>query len=145
MIFINFNINSKALKIHVSEATKEILDTFGTFRLELRGEIDLKGKGIVTTYFLVGCTEPDPRLFIYHIQWWFFCWIIYSFQTTNSHEILRWQWSSISNFISRYNHQINVPCQNYCIFWCLINMNPNLEYQLYIFLILIMKQKLLMF
>lgn len=53
----------KALKIHVSEATKEILDTFGTFRLELRGEIDLKGKGIVTTYFLVGCTEPDPRFF----------------------------------------------------------------------------------
>lgn len=57
-----------ALKIHVSGATKEILDTFGTFRLELRGEIDLKGKGIVTTYFLVGCTEPDPRYAIFFMQ-----------------------------------------------------------------------------
>jgi hypothetical protein len=31
-----------ALRIHVSPYTKEILDTFGTFELELRGEIELK-------------------------------------------------------------------------------------------------------
>jgi hypothetical protein len=34
------------LKIHVSETTKNILDKFGTFKLELRGEVELKGKGL---------------------------------------------------------------------------------------------------
>ncbi|EAT36610.1 AAEL011318-PA, partial [Aedes aegypti] len=49
------------LKIHVSEAAKQILDKFGTFRLELRGEVELKGKGICTTFWLLECSEPDPR------------------------------------------------------------------------------------
>lgn len=49
------------LKIQVSEATKTIFDKFGTFRLELRGDIELKGKGTVTTYWLCGCSEKDPR------------------------------------------------------------------------------------
>jgi hypothetical protein len=30
------------LKIHVSPATKALLDSFGTFRLELRGDIEMK-------------------------------------------------------------------------------------------------------
>ncbi|XP_059472836.1 atrial natriuretic peptide receptor 1 isoform X3 [Neocloeon triangulifer] len=50
-----------ALRIHVSDATKQILSRFGTFQLELRGEVELKGKGRVTTYWLLGCTEPDLR------------------------------------------------------------------------------------
>lgn len=50
-----------ALRIHVSWATKHILDTFQTFKLELRGDVELKGKGAVVTYWLVGCTEQDPR------------------------------------------------------------------------------------
>lgn len=50
-----------ALRIHVSEATKQILDKFGTFKLELRGEVELKGKGFVTTYWLSGSSDPDPR------------------------------------------------------------------------------------
>ncbi|RZC38689.1 Guanylate cyc and/or HNOBA domain containing protein [Asbolus verrucosus] len=50
-----------ALRIHVSEATKGILDKFGTFRLELRGEVELKGKGFVTTYWLMGSTEPVAK------------------------------------------------------------------------------------
>ncbi|CAG5097745.1 Similar to Npr1: Atrial natriuretic peptide receptor 1 (Rattus norvegicus) [Cotesia congregata] len=50
------------LKIHVSETTKNILDKFGTFELELRGEVELKGKGTVTSFWLNGCTTPDPRL-----------------------------------------------------------------------------------
>ncbi|CAD7015387.1 unnamed protein product [Ceratitis capitata] len=49
------------LKIHVSSAAKIIFDKFGTFEMELRGEVELKGKGTVTTYWLLGCTEPDPR------------------------------------------------------------------------------------
>lgn len=32
-----------ALKIHVSNATKEILDKFGTFQVEFRGDIELRG------------------------------------------------------------------------------------------------------
>ncbi len=31
-----------ALKIHVSSATKEVLDKFNTFELECRGEVDMK-------------------------------------------------------------------------------------------------------
>lgn len=49
------------LKIHVSEVTKSILDSFGTFLLELRGEIEIKGKGKMTSYWLLGTTEQDPR------------------------------------------------------------------------------------
>ncbi|XP_075749885.1 atrial natriuretic peptide receptor 1 [Rhipicephalus microplus] len=48
-----------ALKIHVSSATKTVLDKFKTFQLELRGEVELKGKGMVTTYFLLG-EDPLP-------------------------------------------------------------------------------------
>lgn len=54
-----------ALKIHVSDAARHILDKFGTFRLELRGDVELKGKGVVTTYWLIGCSEPDPRYIMY--------------------------------------------------------------------------------
>ncbi|XP_034940599.1 atrial natriuretic peptide receptor 1-like isoform X1 [Chelonus insularis] len=46
--------NGEALKIHVSPKTKEILDTFGTFELCCRGEVTLKGKGKMTTYWLIG-------------------------------------------------------------------------------------------
>ncbi|XP_026674048.1 atrial natriuretic peptide receptor 1-like isoform X2 [Ceratina calcarata] len=46
--------NGEALKIHVSPTTKEILDTFGTFQLVCRGEVNLKGKGTMTTYWLIG-------------------------------------------------------------------------------------------
>ncbi|PBC26770.1 Atrial natriuretic peptide receptor [Apis cerana cerana] len=49
------------LRIHISDATKCILDKFGTFDLELRGEVELKGKGQVTSHWLKGCSEPDPR------------------------------------------------------------------------------------
>ncbi|KAK0163436.1 hypothetical protein PV327_007117 [Microctonus hyperodae] len=50
------------LRIHVSETTKNILDKFGTFELELRGDVELKGRGTVTSYWLTGCSAPDPRL-----------------------------------------------------------------------------------
>lgn len=53
--------SGEPLKIQVSQATKSIFDKFGTFRLELRGDIELKGKGTVTTYWLCGCTEKDHR------------------------------------------------------------------------------------
>ncbi|XP_046686862.1 atrial natriuretic peptide receptor 1 isoform X1 [Homalodisca vitripennis] len=52
--------NGQALKIHVSPYTKEVLDTFGTFELELRGEVEMKGKGKMTTYWLQGEKKTSP-------------------------------------------------------------------------------------
>uniref|UniRef100_A0A8C1TM95 Guanylate cyclase n=1 Tax=Cyprinus carpio TaxID=7962 RepID=A0A8C1TM95_CYPCA len=42
------------LRIHVSSSTKSLLDTFRTFLCELRGDIHIKGKGWVRTYWLLG-------------------------------------------------------------------------------------------
>ncbi|XP_063152016.1 atrial natriuretic peptide receptor 2 isoform X2 [Candoia aspera] len=46
--------NGQALKIHISSTTKEILDEFGCFELELRGDVEMKGKGKMRTYWLLG-------------------------------------------------------------------------------------------
>uniref|UniRef100_A0A8P4G4H3 Guanylate cyclase n=1 Tax=Dicentrarchus labrax TaxID=13489 RepID=A0A8P4G4H3_DICLA len=46
--------NGEALKIHVSEATRQVLQEFGCFQLKLRGEIEMKGKGQMRTYWLLG-------------------------------------------------------------------------------------------
>jgi atrial natriuretic peptide receptor A len=56
--------NGLPLKIHVSPKTKEALDKFGTFILELRGEVEMKGKGRVTTYWLNGERQDgqDPNI-----------------------------------------------------------------------------------
>ncbi|KAG8179782.1 hypothetical protein JTE90_002822 [Oedothorax gibbosus] len=43
---------SESLKIHVSQQTKTILETFKTFILVPRGEIEVKGKGMMKTYWL---------------------------------------------------------------------------------------------
>lgn len=43
-----------ALKIHLSAATHEVLQDFQCFQLELRGNIHVKGKGEMTTYWLLG-------------------------------------------------------------------------------------------
>ncbi|CAG9860421.1 unnamed protein product [Phyllotreta striolata] len=49
--------SGKPQKIHVSESTKNILESFGTFDLEIRGEVELKGKGTMTSYWLLRSTE----------------------------------------------------------------------------------------
>ncbi|CAG9793297.1 unnamed protein product [Diatraea saccharalis] len=46
--------HGEALKIHVSPKTKEVLDLYDCFELECRGEITMKGKGKMTTYWLIG-------------------------------------------------------------------------------------------
>ncbi|KAI2652670.1 Atrial natriuretic peptide receptor 1 [Labeo rohita] len=43
-----------ALKIHVSEATRAVLQEFNCFQLELRGDVEMKGKGRMRTYWLLG-------------------------------------------------------------------------------------------
>ncbi|XP_052754127.1 atrial natriuretic peptide receptor 2-like [Galleria mellonella] len=45
--------HGEALKIHVSPKTKEILDIYDCFELECRGEISMKGKGKMITYWLI--------------------------------------------------------------------------------------------
>ncbi|KAL2098238.1 hypothetical protein ACEWY4_007445 [Coilia grayii] len=42
------------LKIHISSSTKALLDIFGAFHCELRGDILMKGKGLVRTFWLLG-------------------------------------------------------------------------------------------
>uniref|UniRef100_A0A2M4B9V1 Guanylate cyclase n=2 Tax=Anopheles marajoara TaxID=58244 RepID=A0A2M4B9V1_9DIPT len=46
--------NGEALKIHVSQTTKTLLDCFGTFDLTERGLVPMKGKGEMLTYWLNG-------------------------------------------------------------------------------------------
>ncbi|XP_070537461.1 atrial natriuretic peptide receptor 1-like [Ptychodera flava] len=45
--------NGVALKIHISSQTVEILEDIGGFRVQIRGEIEIKGKGIIKTYWLL--------------------------------------------------------------------------------------------
>ncbi|KAL1486548.1 hypothetical protein MTO96_031337 [Rhipicephalus appendiculatus] len=49
------------LKIHVSSKAKELLDKFGNFELTLRGEVQVKGKGLMTTYWLEGERNREPE------------------------------------------------------------------------------------
>ncbi|KAM8840640.1 atrial natriuretic peptide receptor 1 isoform 3-T3 [Spinachia spinachia] len=49
--------NGEALRIHVSEATCEVLQEFNCFQLEYRGEIKMKGKGSMKTFWLLGEEE----------------------------------------------------------------------------------------
>ncbi|KAG9465536.1 hypothetical protein GDO78_018130 [Eleutherodactylus coqui] len=51
--------NGEALKIHISSATKEVLDEFVCFQLELRGDIEMKGKGKMRTFWLLGEITDD--------------------------------------------------------------------------------------
>uniref|UniRef100_A0A8C6Q0J9 Guanylate cyclase n=1 Tax=Nothobranchius furzeri TaxID=105023 RepID=A0A8C6Q0J9_NOTFU len=45
--------NSLPLKIHISQSTADILVQEGSFELEERGEIEMKGKGLQKTYWLL--------------------------------------------------------------------------------------------
>ncbi|KAK7465933.1 hypothetical protein BaRGS_00037511 [Batillaria attramentaria] len=46
--------NGLPLRIHVSSTCKSVLDRFGVFELESRGEVEMKGKGSMHTYWLLG-------------------------------------------------------------------------------------------
>ncbi|XP_060072435.1 atrial natriuretic peptide receptor 2-like [Ylistrum balloti] len=49
-----------ALKIHISEATKKAMDDTGLFNVECRGQINIKGKGAMTTYWLLEEVSTIP-------------------------------------------------------------------------------------
>ncbi|KAJ6216007.1 hypothetical protein RDWZM_010507 [Blomia tropicalis] len=56
--------HGEANKIHISDTTKHILDKFGTFHITMRGDIYLKGKGVVRTYWL----ESESSNFLHHYR-----------------------------------------------------------------------------
>nr|XP_027213711.1 LOW QUALITY PROTEIN: uncharacterized protein LOC113806741 [Penaeus vannamei] len=50
-------------KIHISQDTKDCLDRVGGFIVKLRGELEIKGRGVMDTYWLTGKhgVLPDRR------------------------------------------------------------------------------------
>ena len=47
------------LRIHASDSCKNLLDQLGGYNLEERGEVSVKGKGTMLTYWLLG---EDPAM-----------------------------------------------------------------------------------
>uniref|UniRef100_A0A7E5A0S1 guanylate cyclase n=1 Tax=Panagrellus redivivus TaxID=6233 RepID=A0A7E5A0S1_PANRE len=54
--------NGKPGRVHISGSTKHYLtEVIGGYRVESRGEVIIKGKGVMETYFLLTDDEPDPK------------------------------------------------------------------------------------
>eukprot|EP00057_Strongylocentrotus_purpuratus_P009404 XP_011663878.1 PREDICTED: atrial natriuretic peptide receptor 1-like isoform X2 [Strongylocentrotus purpuratus] len=53
--------NGEAMKIHASSDCKEILDKFDAFELDLRGQVEMKGKGSQTTYWLLSRNSKKEK------------------------------------------------------------------------------------
>ncbi|CAC5423154.1 Guanylate cyclase soluble subunit beta-2,Soluble guanylate cyclase gcy-31,Soluble guanylate cyclase gcy-35,Head-specific guanylate cyclase,Receptor-type guanylate cyclase gcy-28,Soluble guanylate cyclase gcy-36,Guanylate cyclase soluble subunit alpha-1,Retinal guanylyl cyclase 2,Heat-stable enterotoxin receptor,Soluble guanylate cyclase 88E,Guanylate cyclase soluble subunit beta-1,Guanylate cyclase soluble subunit alpha-2 [Mytilus coruscus] len=51
--------NGEALKIHMSSATANMLKETGLFELQKRGDLTIKGKGSMTTYWLEGIKKEN--------------------------------------------------------------------------------------
>ncbi|KAI8419873.1 hypothetical protein MSG28_008500 [Choristoneura fumiferana] len=49
------------LRIHLSESTRALIEQWGTFVVERRGEVELKGRGRMLTHWLLHCSEPEAR------------------------------------------------------------------------------------
>ncbi|EFA10586.2 receptor-type guanylate cyclase Gyc76C isoform X1 [Tribolium castaneum] len=49
--------NGEPLKIHISHQCKEVLDKLGGYIIEERGLVNMKGKGEVRTFWLIGATD----------------------------------------------------------------------------------------
>lgn len=72
IVKLNFLVNTASrmescgepLKIHISPQCKEKLDTLGGYITEKRGIVTMKGKGDVTTYWLIGL------LLLYWMLWY---------------------------------------------------------------------------
>ncbi|RDD37929.1 Atrial natriuretic peptide receptor 1 [Trichoplax sp. H2] len=52
----------EALKIQISGVTRQILDSFGCYIMESRGQINVKGKGMMETWWLKGRRNTDEIL-----------------------------------------------------------------------------------
>ena len=58
------------MKIHISPHTYEMLKKYSEYAIQERGQIQIKGKGMMTTYWLEGREEktlymPDPWKGVY--------------------------------------------------------------------------------
>ncbi|XP_038220714.1 atrial natriuretic peptide receptor 2-like [Zerene cesonia] len=51
----------EAMKIHISPTTKEALDAIGNYVVESRGLVDIQGKGVMETFWLVGRTDDKTE------------------------------------------------------------------------------------
>lgn len=49
-------------RIHLSEATRERLEKAGGYHLDARGGVEVKGKGLMNTYWLLGKKGFDKNL-----------------------------------------------------------------------------------
>ena len=54
--------SSHALCIHISDSTAQILDKLGGYHMECRGEREVKGRGLMTTYWLWGKNGFERQL-----------------------------------------------------------------------------------
>lgn len=54
--------HGEPMKIHISEDSAEILRRFKTFSIEPRGQVEIKGKGMMNTYWLTGKTSENNIL-----------------------------------------------------------------------------------
>lgn len=62
LVSYNIIITSSALRIHLSENTRLLLEQWGTFIVERRGEVELKGRGRMLTHWLLHCSEQEARV-----------------------------------------------------------------------------------
>ena len=51
-----------ALRIHLSNTTQVVLEELGGYKTECRGEIEVKGKGRMTTFWLLGHKDFHKEL-----------------------------------------------------------------------------------
>merc|ERR1711916_236649 len=51
-----------ALRVHLSHFTQAVLEELGGYKLDCRGEIEVKGKGRMTTYWLLGHKDFHKEL-----------------------------------------------------------------------------------
>uniref|UniRef100_A0A3B3VI13 Guanylate cyclase domain-containing protein n=1 Tax=Poecilia latipinna TaxID=48699 RepID=A0A3B3VI13_9TELE len=54
--------NGLPLRIHISQSTADILVQAGSFELKERGDIEMKGKGVQKTYWLLNKAGFNPTL-----------------------------------------------------------------------------------
>ena len=49
----SFKVTFVAMKIQITQATRDLLESFGEFHFQQRGVMQIKGKGEMNTYWLL--------------------------------------------------------------------------------------------
>jgi class 3 adenylate cyclase len=80
--------HGEPFKIHMSSSTAAIIETFPSFKIEQRGEMDIKGKGKMVTYWLVGEDVPEKQKKV----------------TLNYRESKRWNRKTVSSARGEFRH-----------------------------------------